>query len=273
MEIVWLILKITGIILLSVLGIILVLLLLVLFVPIRYRAELEKKSEILIKANISWLLRMLRVDIFYEKAEKNIVVKFLWMKLYPKKEKRCKEQKSLPEVQTGAQSGAESEIHPGKQPAKQSEQQNVKQSKQQSVKQAVQQSTKKNTKKSFNIKAFKDFFQSEENILGILQALNSIKRLLKHVLPGKISGYVRFGTGDPCSTGQILGLLAAFYGYYGRTLTIQPEFLEKCLETEVKIKGRVRIFTLLTVLLGLWFDKKFKLLIANFKKLKAEISA
>jgi len=267
-EIVWLILKITGIILLAVLGIILCLLLLVLFVPIRYRAELEKKSEILIKADISWLLRMLRVDIFYKKTEKDIVVKFLWLKLYPKKEKqrKTKEQTTTQTTTqaTGAQTGAKSEVYPAERPAKQSE------------KKVTKKSTKKVSKeenKSFNISAVKEFFKSEDNILGILQTLNSIKRLLKHVFPGKISGYVRFGTGDPCSTGQILGLLAAFYGYYGRTLTIQPDFLEKCLETEVKIKGKIRIFTLLMVILCLWFDKKFKLLIANFKKLKAEISA
>ena len=266
MEIVLLILKIIGIILLSVLGIILCLLLLVLFVPIRYRAELEENSEIFVKAKISWLLRLLQVDISYKKAKKDIAVKFLGIKIYPKKEKKTTTQATAqattqPTTQlttqpAGAETGAKSEEHPTERPAKQPEKR-----------------VTKKEKKSFNIKAVKEFFESEDNILGILQALNSIKRLLKHVLPGKISGYVRFGTGDPCTTGQILGLLAAFYGYYGRTLTIQPDFLEKCLETEVKIKGRIRIFTLLMVLLGLWFDKKFKLLIANFKKLKAEISA
>ena len=249
-----------------------------LFVPIRYRAELKKNSEIFVKAKISWLLRLLQVDISYKKAEKDIAVKFLGIKIYPKKEKKTTTQATAqattqpttqPTIQpatqpAGAETGAKSEEHPTERPAKQPEKRDTKK--------ASEKASKKE-KKSFNIKAVKEFFESEDNILGILQALNSIKRLLKHVLPGKISGYVRFGTGDPCTTGQILGLLAAFYGYYGRTMTIQPDFLEKCLETEVKIKGRIRIFTLLMVLLGLWFDKKFKLLIANFKKLKAEISA
>lgn len=63
-----LILKIIGITLLSILGLILAVLLLVLFVPIRYRIYAEKHEETndyFVRANVTWLLHFLNILIRY----------------------------------------------------------------------------------------------------------------------------------------------------------------------------------------------------------------
>jgi hypothetical protein len=59
------ILKIFGIILLSILGLLIFLILIVLFVPIRYKIEAEKKDKILASANVSWLFRLLYCQITF----------------------------------------------------------------------------------------------------------------------------------------------------------------------------------------------------------------
>lgn len=68
MHIVWMILKIIGILLLVVLGIVLALLLAVFFVPVRYRIQVDKEAEgtAKVRAGVGWLLRILYVSVRYE---------------------------------------------------------------------------------------------------------------------------------------------------------------------------------------------------------------
>ena len=71
LSIIWGILKVTGIVLLVILALILVLLFTVLFVPLRYEfsasgkydKEAEEAPEYLVKARVSWLLRLVSVRI------------------------------------------------------------------------------------------------------------------------------------------------------------------------------------------------------------------
>ncbi|MCR5109170.1 MAG: hypothetical protein K6B28_13530 [Lachnospiraceae bacterium] len=70
LQTVLLILKIIGIVLLSIIGILLVLLLLVLFVPVRYRINGDRTQEkdiLCAKADLSWLLRLIRLNLQYDK--------------------------------------------------------------------------------------------------------------------------------------------------------------------------------------------------------------
>lgn len=68
MHIVWMILKIIGILLLVILGIVLALLLAVFFVPVRYRIQVDKEAEgtAKVRAGVGWLLRILYVSVRYD---------------------------------------------------------------------------------------------------------------------------------------------------------------------------------------------------------------
>lgn len=68
MHIVWMILKIIGILLLVVIGMVLALLLAVLFVPVRYRIQVDKETTGVAKvhAGVGWLLRIIYVSVRYE---------------------------------------------------------------------------------------------------------------------------------------------------------------------------------------------------------------
>ncbi|WP_312104663.1 DUF2953 domain-containing protein [Lachnoclostridium sp.] len=115
------------------------------------------------------------------------------------------------------------------------------------------------------------YFKLDENKAGMKLGLSSIKKLLKHIKPTKAKGYIHFGTGDPASTGQILGVASVFYGYYGKYLKVVPDFEEEVLEGELFIKGRIRLFNLLIIGIKLLRDKNFKRLIKNTKLLKEEL--
>ncbi len=70
--------------------------------------------------------------------------------------------------------------------------------------------------------------------------LSRAGKLIRHVLPGKIRGHIRYGFEDPYQTGQVLTLISPFYGLYAKTLVIEPVFDEKVIEGEIFIRGRIR---------------------------------
>lgn len=111
------------------------------------------------------------------------------------------------------------------------------------------------------------FLQDELHKTAIGKAWDTIKQILRHILPGKIKGQVEFGTGDPASTGKALGVLGMLYAWYGKGITVVPDFYEKRVVAELSFKGRIRFGTLLIKGLRLIRDKHVKRFIKNFKKL------
>ena len=92
-----------------------------------------------------------------------------------------------------------------------------------------------------------------------------VKKLLRHLLPTKCRGRVRFGFDDPATTGQILMYLSPFYGWYRDALKLEPVFDEKVTEGELWVKGRIRLGTLLWIVVRLFLDKNFRRLLKSRK--------
>lgn len=111
------------------------------------------------------------------------------------------------------------------------------------------------------------FFEDELHKTAMGKAWDTVKQVLRHVLPGKIKGHVEFGTGDPASTGKALGVLGVLYAWYGRGITVVPDFYEKRVVAELEFKGRIRCGTLLRKGIRLIRDKEVKRFYKNFKKL------
>lgn len=115
------------------------------------------------------------------------------------------------------------------------------------------------------------FLQNEINKKGLKNSFLSLRKIFKHIRPRKLTAEVEFGTGDPCSTGQLLGGLAVFYGYYGEAVQIIPNFETAMLEGSILCKGRIRLFTLLIICIKLILNKEFRTMIENFKAFKEEL--
>ena len=96
----------------------------------------------------------------------------------------------------------------------------------------------------------------------------SIGKLLKHILPRKLKANIIYGTGDPCSTGQILGALSILYSMYGDRVTIIPDFENQRFEGNAMARGRIRLVTILIIVIKLILDKRFRQLRNNVRLLK-----
>ena len=127
------------------------------------------------------------------------------------------------------------------------------------------------------IKTIKLLWHKKEKVIQFLQdelhkqalgtAWGTAKKVFRHVLPGKLKGHLEFGTGDPESTGKALGILGILYAWYGKGITVVPDFYEKRVVADLEFKGRIRFGTLLRLFLSLMRDKQVKRFRKNWKKL------
>ena len=306
-QVLLLILKIIGIMILSVLGLILLVLALILFVPVFYRIRvIHNPEKTQVKARISFLFPLLLVTVQYLKklsyklrvfgialldSDKPKKVKNKKAKK-PKNKKKRKEKNPVtpePVPETVAEPVASVETQATEQEAASpsvtepiAENSKPKQEQKKEKKNILEKIKGKIQKIretiSNIIKKIKKLLHQKEEVQRILakpetkQALkfawDKLKRLLKQVLPRKIKGYVAYGADNPATTGQVLGILSIVYAKTGQLLTIRPNFEEKQLECDVELKGHIQVFTLLVIAIKVFFNKELRKTIAEFKNVK-----
>ena len=103
----------------------------------------------------------------------------------------------------------------------------------------------------------------EEYHMGpvISRLWQAVRKLLSHILPRKLRGWMRFGFDDPAVTGYVTAFAASFYPLYGKRFRLQPDFQEKCFEADCLGKGLVRPVFLLYLIVWLLLDKNIRDLI------------
>lgn len=290
------ILKWLGILLLVLLGLVLTVLLAVLFVPIRYEAEGSFRGELLAKGQISWLWRLFSIQAVYD-GDTEVSLRIFGVKLGRKKEtaERTEKTETPDSVVTGSEKRPEEEMPvyesrpKAEAPASEKHQgteegikekvpaAGTKNAKNGQKKKRVRQSLFQKIKVTFQRICGKlktaeerwqklmEFLEKEENKNTFRLLKRQVIRFFKHVLPGKVSGTVRFGFEDPYTTGRILTYISPFYGWYGRTIQVIPVFDEQVLDGELSLKGRIRIATLLFIGFQVWRDKNFRTLLKRWQ--------
>lgn len=94
----------------------------------------------------------------------------------------------------------------------------------------------------------KKFWRSE-NTRGMVCILkDNVLHLWRKLKPKVLRGSITFGTGDPCTTGQLLGVAAIFYAAYGQGIRVIPDFERARLEGNLLVKGRISLITILVIL-------------------------
>lgn len=110
------------------------------------------------------------------------------------------------------------------------------------------------------------FWNDEENRKTLKLLKRQIFAILRHLLPSRVKGRVRFGFDDPYMTGQVLMYLAPFYSLYAGKLELIPVFEEPALEGELSVKGRLRIGTILALAARMMLDRNFRSLLKKWRE-------
>lgn len=339
LHILWVILKIAGIIILSVILLLLVLLLCILLVPVRYRVSAKKEAEICADVRVSWLFHILYFRYIYENNTQSAIIRIFGIRIDKARElvnkikslftRKNKNKKKKPENKGYVKNTKKQQVDvkskdtddcTGKQKDKEdklpNQQEDIEdilkaEDKETEETQETQITEDTNNIESIpkrtvfyrlkiklkriinklisiidkikklpgNIIAFlkklkltfkgicdkikntREFINDEGNRAAFSLIIEQILVILRHIRPQKYKGYIRFGTGDPALTGQLLGIFGVFLPIYKDNIRIIPDFEELVFEGNIFLKGRITVIKLALVALKLYRDKNINRLI------------
>lgn len=301
LHIIGFVLKCIGILLAIILGLIVLVLCVVLFMPIRYKVNAGfpgKVEEIEADVKVTWILRLLQVNVRWAKQQLEWKVKVAWKrfsdkdesvekaekpskkasKKEPRKEKSTEISKTESVVQkNSAATKKEPEkvsktVEEKKEEPQKEEIKNERASKEslwEKIKKKIQgifEGIKYTFQKIYDkIKAGIDLKDKAVNFLTDRTHKAAFKRVIKELVwlkrffrIKKGNINLRFGFDDPSTTGQVLAILSVIYPFIEGNMNVEPEFEEKCLEGQVYLKGHLRIIHLAVLAVKVILDKNVR---------------
>ncbi len=113
----------------------------------------------------------------------------------------------------------------------------------------------------------KSMILEETNQNAVLCMLREVRYLLRHYLPGKGTGTLRFSMGSPDLTGKALGAMSLLPFWARSKMVIMPDFISESfyLKGIVYITGHVRVLHVLVSGVRLIRDRNVRKLIANIR--------
>ncbi|MCM1307684.1 MAG: DUF2953 domain-containing protein [Butyrivibrio sp.] len=280
------VLKIIGIVLAAVIGLIILIVLLVLLSPVSYKGRIKYDGQIDINVKARYLFGIVRAYFIKNGDEQRLDAKLLFFSLLKPKRKKTrrssegrKRERFDYEVRSAAsEKPAPPESRKAAEVTENAARKELEAAKEQKNDPKEKKSIFKRIKDIYNkiaerIKAFSDMrekifteINDEGNRGAVSFALGIVKKLLKHILPRKHRIYVRFGTGDPAATGEILGAAYAFGALLGLNLYIEPDFEHKAIECDIPFKGHVSLLRVLLWALSVYRNRDVKNLLKKFNK-------
>lgn len=109
-----------------------------------------------------------------------------------------------------------------------------------------------------SIKDFKAFMSDDKTKKALSLVKKESAKLIKHIKPKKVKGYLVFGFDNPSYTGRLLGIIYMFTKGTRKNFQISPDFENRVFETDVRLKGRIQIYFLLIIAYRFYKDKNFR---------------
>lgn len=289
LHILLLILKIIGITVVVLLGLVMLVLCILLFAPIRYQVKAETSDgmkNLKVVAKASWILYLATAKYIYNKGKSDWQVRIAWKKLNETTKKKVEA------VIETAVDEVEEPVHEMDEEAQENDNSKNAQEtvpKQSETKQSRQSDDKKKTSWFDKLKCtiknicdkIKALWETKEKIADFLMKESHIKTfqilkdefvtLARRIRPRKIQGQIRFGLDDPYRTGQVLAVLSVLYPFYGEHVQIYPEFEREILEGDLYMKGYIRLIYLVIPVCKLYFDEHVRETYKDYKRLNNDL--
>lgn len=290
------ILKIIGIILLVLIGLILLAAAVILLVPIRYHGEGAREEKILSgNVKLTWLLHMISASASLSEDGTKIRVCLFGKTIYPKTKKPPKKSKAKKMPKQEATKKSEKSEKPKQQsdtvskevatiyepqkpnpelPKKEKSARPDVKSKFEDIKQKLLAVKEKFIDSKAGIQKIKNKIDYWKNLLTsdpMKEAMEFLwkktKGLLHHILPRRMTGRIHFGFEDPSKTGKTLAYFSMLYPFTKENLVIEPEFEteELILEGDIAFRGRIRLGYLVYVALSVVLNKNIR---RQYKRLR-----
>ena len=291
LHILFLILKIIGMILLAILGILILLLCMVFFIPANYQLQAQTGDGVQglsFQAKAHWMLHLFTAYYVYKDKKSDWQVRIGWKTFNHKGHNLKAQDDNTEEVSVKKEKPEEMQSsEEGEKPA--AEENSVqKDSHDESNEDKSKVDVKQKQTWFEKIKCtilkicdkIKSLWETKEKVTEFLtddvhvEAFKIVKTeigiLAKHLSPRRIKGFIRFGFEDPYRTGQVLAGLSVLYPFYGDNVEIYPDFEQKILEGDLYIKGHIRMVHLAALIWRLFFNRYIRKTYKDYKMLKSK---
>lgn len=294
-----LILKMIGVIIAVILGILVLLVCVVIFTPVRYQLDAScdgALDSLKVTGKVTWLLHLFRVDLIYEGRKLTWKIRAAWKRIKSEPEddsalkeevKDCEkelEEELEKELEELAESGVE-EREKESETSEKEKKASEKKSSQTTEKSGLSEKTEKKHKAD-TIKCtiqkicdkIKLLSEKKEKIMeavsdevhkkAFIKTKNEVFKLLRRWKPKKLKADIHYGFEDPCLTGQVLAGLSVIYPFVGEHLEVEPDFENKVLEGSLQVKGNIRMFPIVCLLWNLVWCREVRKTYFDIKNLE-----
>lgn len=282
-----LILKIIGIILLSIL----MLALIILVYPITYvgkmSGQLENK-EIQAKVRFGWLFNLIYAALWLEDREIKYSLRVLGIPIISWKKKDRTADIEKDKIDIEAEKDLKSDNNTKKQIFYEKLKittKNLKQKidniceivkdKKETTKEKIKRlcgiikNKQQNTKSVFQkIKEINEFIKKNSTKEAYRYGKKLVVGLLRYLSPNRVKGSVKFGFEEPHMTGECLGYIGMAYGMFNinpKKMEVLPDFEQKILEGKITFKGHFCLGIVLIYCLKFYFNKNINHIIKRFR--------
>ena len=141
------------------------------------------------------------------------------------------------------------------------------------VKRSINRFKKKSKFTRDKLAEYKKLYESKRFKKTFAFLKKEIIKLLKHILPRKCKGHIKFGFEEPDKTGKVYGYVAMLYGISGKRLKkfdVIPEFERKILEGNVDIKGHIRLIHVLILAIKVLLNRNIWIIKKKFDKINSK---
>ena len=309
LHILWLIIKFILIILGIAGALLLSVLLLLLFCPVRYLIQGSKPEEggmsgLKGQIRVSWLFRGITFRLFYENKETKTDFRIFGISAdkFRRRKKKASGKSARPEEKISDENiSAEKELPSVTETKEKTEMLKIqekaakeKEEKREEIQESEPEKKKPGLLKGFmekiksipakirkirltikrtcvKIEWWKVFFSNPRIKEAISFCWKDIKKLIRHILPVKVEGNVTFGFEDPSITGRIVALLGMSIPFHKNRIQVMPLFQtdRNILEGNIKMKGRIYGVVLVKTAAEIYFNKNVKYMINRWKHKEA----
>lgn len=292
LHILWVILKIILYILLGILGLLLALILVVLIVPIRYGVDVKYGDTVRLQANVRFLVVSARILYDRESKEKDVAIRLFGIRLFKSKPEPVKDRAEKVEQEEKLVSESDKWFNAGEpteaindEEAADTPHDNVSadeifddnasevEIEKKSILDKLEELSdafddlidrtehkydKKRNMLRRRLKLIEKYWHMSCTEKSRRYIARYIPGVIRHILPRKIKGYIRYGFEDPSQTGMITGYLSLLPFVYQKNFYITPDFYNKVLEADFFAKGRIQLGYIVRIVLNINIWKTIK---------------
>lgn len=258
------ILKFIGILLLVILGLAVLLCAVVLFVPVRYFVECSNEDHLRVGYSLSWLFRAVKYKKGVTEQEGSLYIFGIDLESYKSLFRRDKREYKDIHLENSKVNMVDDFYEEAKK-----EEERVKANIKTDYEEPKEEKVKEKRKKSFSfdrISSIINFIRDFENQSGLRKIKKELAALVRYLMPDRMQGRIVFGTGDPCTTGWVLGIISMFPAAYAEGIKICPDFEEKVFEAEGYVRGKLRLIYFVRLFLRGYLDEEIKAVITKALK-------